>query len=179
MEPRPRSSEIPFLRPFFGIPQPFSTLPWTSTMPPELLEAAVSSTSLEGSASASAPPSQEERTKSHFGASCSPRCVERLFSWCNDIARCTVRPESVSLSLMVDRAALKHVVGRGGKMMRKIEDYTGSFLAIVDCADGKSQVRVFGGEFQLAYFLVKAISDGYYSALDAISRNGVTSLTGW
>ena len=61
-------------------------------------------------------------------------------------------------------------------MLARIEDYTGSFISITDCDDDNGTVRIWGGQSDLAQAVVVAISFGFYSALDTISRNGIIRL---
>ena len=61
-------------------------------------------------------------------------------------------------------------------MLRRIEDYTGSFISVTDCDEQQGTVRVWGGQGSLARVVILAISFGFTSALDTISRNGITSL---
>ena len=79
----------------------------------------------------------------------------------------------------IERDAVRHVLGKGGRIIHRIEDYTGCFILLDDiCWDGqpRTMVTAFGGESELARFLVFAIAHGHFSALDALARNGVTHI---
>ena len=117
----------------------------------------------------------EERIHSHRHASSSPRCA---FGWLLQLHELLEGKglRSAPQSLKVSRSSLRHIVGKGGRMLRRIEDYTGSFISVTDCDEQQGTVRVWGGQGSLARVVILAISFGFTSALDTISRNGITSL---
>ena len=143
--------EIPFQKTSFAMPQPCPNLPWTSTnVHLNYLKPWSMSLTMEGSTTTSMLPSKAECAKSHFGASHSPRCMQHLFSWCNNhIANCKMDLDSVSLSLLVHRAVLKHKVGRGSKMMQKLKTTLVHFwlLWIVPMASRKCVISVGNSKF--------------------------------
>ena len=71
---------------------------------------------------------------------------------------------------------LRHIVGKDGRMLRCIEDYTGSFISVTDCDEQQGTMRAWGGQGSLARVLILAILFGFTSALDTISRNGIMSI---
>ena len=117
----------------------------------------------------------QERIHSHRHASSSPRCT---FGWLLHLHELLEGKglRSSPQSLKVSRSSLRHIVGKGGRMLRRIEDYTGSFISVTDCDEQQGTVRVWGGQGSLARVVILAISFGFTSALDTISRNGIMSL---
>ena len=61
-------------------------------------------------------------------------------------------------------------------MLARLEDYTGSLISVLDCPRGSETVQIWGGESDFDRVLILAISYGFPSVLDTISRNGITSL---
>lgn len=117
----------------------------------------------------------QERIDSNRHASSSPRCT---FGWLLHLHELLEGKglRSAPQSLKVSRSSLRHIVGKGGRMLRRIEDYTGSFISVSDCDEQQGTVRVWGGQGSLARVVILAISFGFTSALDTISRNGIMSL---
>ena len=164
-------------------------------MPPEALPSpsAASSTSLvpvlspsqpagvgpsaNGSTLGSADSPPLERATSHRHASSSPRCA---FAWLNGLPAIAKGEGlySTPLTLLVSRSTLKHIVGKGGRMLARLEDYTGSLISISDSplGTGSGTVKIWGGQCEFARVLILAISFGFYSVLDTVSRNGITHL---
>ena len=131
--------------------------------------------SADGSTLGSADSPPLERASSHRHASSSPRCA---FAWLNDLPTIAKGQGlySTSLTLFVSRSSLKHIVGKGGRMLARLEDYTGSLISILDSPSGSGTVQIWGGESEFARVLILAISFGFHSVLDTVSRNGITSL---
>ena len=61
-------------------------------------------------------------------------------------------------------------------MLARLEDYTGSLISILDSPSGSGTVHIWGGESEFARVLILAISYGFHSVLDTVSRNGISSL---
>ena len=61
-------------------------------------------------------------------------------------------------------------------MLARLEDYTGSLISISDRDDHYATVRIWGGECELARVVILAITFGFYSVLDTLSRNDITRL---
>ena len=61
-------------------------------------------------------------------------------------------------------------------MLARLEDYTGSLISILDSPSGSGTVQIWGGESEFARVLILAISFGFHSILNTVSRNGITSL---
>ena len=116
------------------------------------------------------------RTQSHGFASTSPRCA---FAW---IAKCGLlrskparRPCSPFLhSIRIPRSEVKHVLGRGGRVLSRIEDLSGCLVSVVDSSGGESTVNLMGGDATLGCFLVHALSSGFFSVFETLERNGIT-----
>ena len=73
-----------------------------------------------------------EHVTSHPHASSSPRYA---FSWLHYLPAFVESKDlpTTPLTLKVSRRSLKHVVGKGGHMMARIEDHWGFFILISDC----------------------------------------------
>ena len=120
-----------------------------------------------------------ERATSHCHASTSPRCA---FSWVLDYARCLHRDPSSSPSddfftlIQVPRPSLKHIIGKGGATLARIEDLAHCLISIRDCGEQMAMVNFCGDSSGLGRFLVSALGHGHYSVLSTFQRNGVSSI---
>ena len=119
-----------------------------------------------------------ERATSHCHASTSPRCA---FSWVLDYARRLHRDPSSSpyadlffTTIQVPRPSLKHVIGKGGGTLAKIEDLAQCFISIHDCGEQVAVVNFCGDHSGLGRFLVSALGHGHFSVLSTLSRNGIS-----
>ena len=119
-----------------------------------------------------------DRATSHRHASTSPRCA---FSWVLDYARHLHRDPSSSpyadfffATLQVPRPSLKHVIGKGGATLAKIEDLAQCFISVQDCGEQMAVVNFCGDSTGLGRFLVSALGHGHFSVLSTLQRNGVS-----
>ena len=116
------------------------------------------------------------RSQSHRFTSTSPRCA---FAW---IAKCGLlrsKPARSSCSpflhsIRIPRSEVKHVLGRGGRILSRIEDLSGCLVSVVDSSGGESQVNLMGGDATLGCFLVHALSSGFFSVFETLARNGIS-----
>ena len=116
------------------------------------------------------------RTQSHGFASTSPRCA---FAW---IAKCGLlrsKPTQSSCSpflhsIRIPRSEVKHVLGKGGRVLSRIEDLSGCLVSVVDSSGGGSTVNLMGGDATLGCFLVHALSSGFFSVFETLARNGIS-----
>ena len=122
--------------------------------------------------------SQFSPATSHRHASTSPRCA---FSWVLDYARHLHRDPSSSpyadfffTTLQVPRPSLKHVIGKGGATLAKIEDLAQCFISVQDCGEQMAVVNFCGDSSGLGRFLVSALGHGHFSVLSTLQRNGVS-----
>ena len=155
------------------------------------------SAQISGSAAKFMPktPTQEagisDRTQSHTHASPSPRCGfgwvkemlgRRLEAWNIEDARdcedCTL--ENLATDpwahkyFIVDREGLPHIIGRGGKMIKAIEDFCGVFFAVHDVNAREAQLLVSGPRSAciLAQFICEMITARHFSMLETLIRHG-------
>ena len=118
-----------------------------------------------------------ERATSHRHASTSPRCA---FSWVLDYARSLHRDPSSSpyadffTLIQVPRPSLKHVIGKGGATLARIENLAQCLISIQDCGEQLAMVNFCGDSSGLGRFLVSALVHGHYSVLSTLQRNGVS-----
>ena len=116
------------------------------------------------------------RTQSHRFTSTSPRCA---FAW---IAQCGLlrsKPARSSCSpflhaIRIPRSEVKHVLGRGGRILSRIEDLSGCLVSVVDSSGGDSTVNLMGGDATLGCFLVHALASGFFSVFETLARNGIS-----
>ena len=117
------------------------------------------------------------RSKTHYEASTSPRCG---FSWIMDYARRLNRDPSstpfadFSTTLQVPRPSLKHVIGKGGHTLARIEDLAQCMINVIDCGEQIAVVNFFGDSSGLGRFLVSALGHGHFSVLSTLQRNGIS-----
>ena len=132
-----------------------------------------------------------DRSKTHETASPSPRCgfgwvqesLEfRLTSWMETDAQDWEIPVSdigendvSSKCLSLPRSSLPHIIGRGGHVIRALEDFCGVFIAVRHCCDDWAQVTFAGPRKAcvLASFCGELIRDGHYSVMTTLLRHGL------
>ena len=74
----------------------------------------------------------------------------------------------------VPRSRLRHVIGRGGRMLQKIESFLGVFAFVREDASGDPKV-VFVGQrhaIVLGDFIVNMILMGHYTIMESLARAG-------
>ena len=71
---------------------------------------------------------------------------------------------------------MKHILGRGGRILSRIEDLAGCFISVADSGGLTTIVSVMGGDVTLACFLIHAVSSGFYRVFETLHRNGVSSM---
>ena len=133
------------------------------------------------------PLGDEERVGMHATASTSPRCgfqwlesylAKELDNWRQDELEQSdwgfgenglhYRYKDVASS------RLPHIIGRGGRMLRKIEHFSGAFVFILDHGDNVAQV-VFAGPPRAclwAKFCVSMIEEGNFSIMESLASHG-------
>ena len=67
-----------------------------------------------------------------------------------------------------------HVVGRGGRMLRRIEDFCGVFLSLSDVSSDMVELTMYGSSrgCALAHFIGDMLIEGVYSVIDTLARQG-------
>ena len=111
------------------------------------------------------------RSTSHLDASTSPRCA---FSWIHDYSRRLNRDPSSTpyadffTTLQVPRPSLKHVIGKGGRTLARIEDLAQCMINVFDCGEQMAAVNFCGDSSGLGRFLVSALGPGHFSVLSTL-----------
>ena len=124
-----------------------------------------------------------DRAQSHTMASTSPRCGflwlqkeldEQLAAWSLEEGEDLADHTYIDRSISVSPGSLKHVIGRGGRTLHKLESFVGVFASVVDTETGPEVC--FVGRPQaclLAEFIVEMIVGGHYSIMESLARNGL------
>ena len=121
------------------------------------------------------------RLASHQQAGPSPRCTwgwwEKMLEETQALILEGVEdPEALTVSWSVElsRSAVRHVVGRRGRTLQRIEDHCGVFVALQDRGEEQSEVLLWGSleGVALATVVVTALERGLYSILDSLGRLG-------
>ena len=123
-----------------------------------------------------------ERVHSHTMASTSPRCGflwlhkeldERLAAWSLEEGEDLIEHDYIDRSMFVSPSSLKHVIGRGGRTLHKLESFVGVFASVVDTKTGP-EICFVGcpRACLLAEFIVEMIVGGHYSIMESLARNG-------
>ena len=130
------------------------------------------SSSTYASPMASLPDAPSSRARSHDGASTSPRCA---FAW---IAKCGLSRtcQASQHSIPVQRSQIRHVLGRHGRVLSRIEDLTGCLVSVEDTTGEDAIVRLMGGDAVLGCFLIHALSAGFYNVFTTLQRNGISHM---
>ena len=124
-----------------------------------------------------------DRAQSHTMASTSPRCGflwlqkeldDQLAAWSLEEGEDLVDHTYINRSMSVSPVSLKHIIGRGGRTLHKLESFVGVFASIVDIETGPE--ICFVGRPRaclLAEFIVEMIVGGHYSIIKSLARNGL------
>ena len=128
-----------------------------------------------------------ERVNSHSTASPSPRCG---FGWLHAHLEQGVEEwrERVAIKgdfwvddthyrskfMRVPRGALPRIIGRGGRMIQRLEQVCGVFASVVDTALPHSLITFVGSPHSilLAEFAVDMLNMGYFGVLESLQRAG-------
>ena len=123
-----------------------------------------------------------ERARSHTMASTSPRCgflwlhkelEERLAAWSLVEGEDLNEDDYLDRSIRVSPLSLKHIIGRGGRTLHKLESFVGVFASVFDTETGP-EICFVGcpRACLLAEFIVEMIVGGHYSIMESLARNG-------
>ena len=160
-----------------ALPSPSTASTSSLVAAPRRSQAAGVGASADGSNLESADSPSVERATSHCHASTSPRCA---FSWVLDYARLLNRDPSSSpyidffTTVQVPRHSLKHVIGKGGATLARIEDLAQCLITVHDCGEHMAAVNFCGDCSGLGRFLVSALGHGHFSVLSTLQRNGIS-----
>ena len=72
------------------------------------------------------------------------------------------------------RPSLKHIIGKGGATLARIEDLAQCLVTVHDCGEQMAVVNFCGDCSGLGRFLVSTLGHGHFSVLSALQRNGVS-----
>ena len=118
------------------------------------------------------------RLRSHFETTTSqpptptPRTpTDRQWAWLSPSGL----GSAVSRALAIPKRVVPHLVGRGGSMIRQIEDILGLIVGVVDGGDGNASVTVFGPQdrVDLAMPVIQCVSEGGRSILTRLRNRMV------
>ena len=122
---------------------------------------------------------------SHSAATTSPRCsFSWLFSRVGELEAPLVvveegeapisANEMIRHSMHFSKSVAPHVIGRGGRMMRRIEDFCGVFLSLSDIPSNMVELTIYGTSrgCALVQFIGDMLLEGVYSVLDTLARLG-------
>ena len=127
----------------------------------------------------------QARVRSHAEATTSPRCSFGWFaSRLKELQAPLVAveegeapiPENAMImhSMKFFKMTAPHVIGRGGRMLRRIEDFCGVFLSISDVSSEMVELTAYGTSrgCALVQFIGDMLIEGVYSVLDTLARHG-------
>ena len=125
------------------------------------------------------------RVWTHSAATTSPRCA---FGWVAnrlgelkaplvvvDEGEAPIREnEMIMHSLHFCKTVAPHVIGRGGRMLRRIEDFCGVFLSLYDVSSETVELTIYGSSrgCALVNFIGEMLIEGVYSVIDTLARQG-------
>ena len=133
----------------------------------------------------SVPGGDQGRLWSHATATTSPRCA---FGWVasrlGEIEAPLVALEErvvpmkendmIMHTLKFSKTTAPHVIGRGGRMLRRIEDFCGVFLSLSDVSSDVVALDIYGPTrgCALVQFIGEMLIEGIYSIMDTLARQG-------
>ena len=127
-----------------------------------------------------------DRVHSHGQASTSPRCgfkwvsiklqeaLEEKRRWDDSTMEGGFDDQHYSrYCIEIAKGATRHVIGVQGRMLRKIEVFSGVFIMINDY-EGSYEVNLLGLPYAciLGAFIVKMLEQGYYSIMEFLLQHG-------
>ena len=127
----------------------------------------------------------QARVWSHSAATTSPRCAFTWFlrRWGELEAPMVALEEGVAPmsqndmimhTIKFSKTTAPHVIGRGGRMLRRIEDFCGVFLSLHDVSSDVVELAVYGPSrgCALVQFIGEMLIEGVYSVIDTLARQG-------
>ena len=127
----------------------------------------------------------QARVWSHATATTSPRCA---FGWCASRIGELETPlvaleervvpmkenEMIMHTLKFSKTTAPHIIGRGGRMLRRIEDFCGVFLSLSDVSSDVVELTIYGPTrgCALVQFIGEMLIEGVYSVMDTFARHG-------
>ena len=127
----------------------------------------------------------QARVWSHAAANTLPRCA---FDWFSSRLGELEAPlvaleegvapinknDMIMYSIKFSKTIAPHVIGRGGQMLRRIEDFCGDFLSLLDVASDMVELTIYGSSRvgTLVQFIGDMLLEGVYSVIDTLARQG-------
>ena len=127
----------------------------------------------------------QARVWSNAAATTSPRCA---FGWFVSRLRERQAPlavvdegeapigdeEMIRHSMTFLKSTAPHVIGRGGRMLRRIEDFCGVFLSLSDLSSDTIMLTMYGSMrgCALVQCIGEMLTEGIYSVIDTLARQG-------
>ena len=74
------------------------------------------------------------------------------------------------------RPSLKHIIGKGGGTLVRIEDLAQCLISIHDCGEQMAMMNFCGDYSGLGRLLVSALGHGHFSVLSTLQRNGISPI---
>ena len=74
----------------------------------------------------------------------------------------------------IGKTTVRHVIGAGGRMLRKIEDFCGVFIITGDSMDGSCELLLLGlpAACILSDFIIEMLGLGYFPIIETLIRLG-------
>ena len=131
-----------------------------------------------------------ERMASHHKATTSPRCG---FKWLEDKLKEDkerwMMDDQNETNEQIDefndyvwhyryhkvpRSHLRHIIGRGGRMLQKLENFLGVFAFVREKADNRPEIVLVGQRHTvvLGEFIINMLVMGHYTIMDSLARAG-------
>ena len=127
----------------------------------------------------------QERVWSHAEATTSPRCTFRWFaSRLKELEAPLVVVEEGEAPITENdiimhritffKITAPHIIGRGGRMLRRIEDFCGVFLSLSDVSSEMVELTIYGTSrgCAMVQFIKDMLIEGVYSVIDTLARHG-------
>ena len=82
--------------------------------------------------------------------------------------------EMIIHSMTFFKSTAPHVIGRGGRMLRRIEDFCGVFLSLSDVSSDSIMLTICGTMrgCALAQCIGEMLTEGIYSVINTVARQG-------
>ena len=123
------------------------------------------------------------RRSSHVRAGPSPRC-NLSHAWLVEVETKIIGPpeeeeepywyaeEIEATRCIIPRGDAKHVIGKGGRTLQRLQALSGTLIGVVDCSNGTCIVHIYGrreGHNIVRHFL-SCLQEEFYGVLGALER---------
>ena len=82
--------------------------------------------------------------------------------------------DTIMHSMKFSKTTAPHIIGRGGQMLQRIEDFCGGVFSLCDVASDVVELTIYGPTraCALVHFIGELLIEGVYSVINTLARQG-------